>query len=86
MDSLQSVIRSRIWLNKRIRVLTAQTQLSKMVLISMPIFLFFLLNAMNREYMEPLYTTPKGNFLLVLMFVNIMLGSWMMNKLAKIKY
>ncbi|MDH4201690.1 MAG: type II secretion system F family protein [Phycisphaerae bacterium] len=86
MDSLSSVIRSRIWLNKRIRVLTAQTQFSKIVLISMPIFLFFLLNAMNREYMEPLYTTRTGNFLLVLMFVMIMLGSWMMNKLAKIKY
>ena len=86
MDSLSSVIRSRIWLNKRIRVLTAQTQFSKMVLISLPIFLFFLLNAMNREYMEPLYTTSTGNILMVLMFVNIMLGSWMMNKLAKIKY
>ena len=86
MDSLSSVIRSRIWLNKRIRVLTAQTQFSKMVLISMPIFLFFLLNGMNPEYMEPLYTTAKGNMLMVLMFVNIMLGSWMMNKLAKIKY
>jgi tight adherence protein B len=86
MDSLSSVIRSRIWLNKRIRVLTAQTQFSKMVLISMPILMFFLLNAMNPEYMEPLYTTAKGNMLMVLMIVNIMLGSWMMNKLAKIKY
>lgn len=86
MDSLSSVIRSRIWLNKRIRVLTAQTQFSKMVLIIMPIFMFFLLNAINPEYMEPLYTTSMGNFLLVLMFVNIMLGSWLMNKLAKIKY
>jgi tight adherence protein B len=86
MDSLSSVIRSRIWLNKRIRVLTAQTQFSKMVLISMPILLFFLLNGMNPEYMEPLYTTANGNMLMVLMFVNFMLGSWMMNKLAKIKY
>jgi len=86
MDSLSKVIRSRIWLNKRIRVLTAQTQFSKMVLIAMPILMFFLLNAVNREYMEPLYTTQAGNFLLVLMVVNIMLGSWMMNKLAKIKY
>jgi tight adherence protein B len=86
MDSLQSVIRSRIWLNKRIRVLTAQTQLSKMVLISMPIFMFFLLNTINREYMEPLYTTRTGNILMVLMFIMIMLGSWIMNKMAKIKF
>jgi Flp pilus assembly protein TadB len=67
MDSLSSVIRSRIWLNKRIRVLTAQTQFSKIVLISMPIFMFFILNAINPEYMQPLYTTPTGNLLMVLL-------------------
>ncbi|MHC4290183.1 MAG: type II secretion system F family protein [Planctomycetota bacterium] len=86
MDSVSSVIRTRIWLNKRIRVLTAQTQFSKMVLVSMPVIMFFALNAMNPEYMGPLYTTPTGNLLLVVALINILLGSWMMNKLAKIKY
>jgi tight adherence protein B len=86
MDTLSSVIRSRIWLNKRIRVLTAQTQFSKMVLIAMPVLMFFVLNAMNPEYMQPLYTTPTGNFLLVLMLVNLLLGSWVMNKMAKINF
>jgi tight adherence protein B len=86
MDSVSSVIRTRIWLNKRIRVLTAQTQFSKMVLVSMPVIMFFAISAMNPEYMGPLYTTPTGNLLLVVALINILLGSWMMNKLAKIKY
>ncbi|MBP8605941.1 MAG: type II secretion system F family protein [Phycisphaerae bacterium] len=86
MDTLASVIRSHIWLNKRIRVLTAQTQFSKVILIAMPILMFFLLNAVDPEYMKPLYTTAGGNVLLILMIVNLLLGSWVMNKMAKIDF
>ena len=86
MDSLASVVRARIRLNKRIRVLTAQTQFSKAILISMPIIMFILLNIMNREYMDPLYSTPEGRGMLVMIFVMMLLGSWMMNKMVKIKY
>ncbi|MCI0499671.1 MAG: type II secretion system F family protein [Planctomycetales bacterium] len=86
MDTLSSVIRSRIWLNKRIRVLTAQTQFSKMVLIAMPILMFFVLSAVNPDYMEPLHKTLTGNFLLLLGFVMLLLGSWVMNKMAKIDF
>jgi tight adherence protein B len=85
MDSLASVVRARIRLNKRIRVLTAQTQFSKAVLISMPIIMFILLNIMNREYMQPLYTSV-GKIILLVVFVNILLGSWLMNKMIKIKF
>ena len=86
MDTLSSVIRERIWLNKRIRVLTAQVQFSKMVLIAMPIFLFLVLNVVSEDYMKPLFEDPIGNLLMILMFVNIILGSWMMNRLAKINF
>ncbi len=85
MDSLASVVRARIRLNKRIRVLTAQTQFSKTVLISMPIIMFILLNIMNREYMEPLYTSV-GRVILMVVFVNILMGSWLMNRMIKVKF
>ena len=86
MDSLASVVRARIRLNKRIRVLTAQTQVSKAILIAMPFIMFVLLNIINREYMDPLYSTREGNYMLIAMFVNILLGSWMMNKMIRIKF
>ena len=86
MDSLASVVRARIRLNKRIRVLTAQTQVSKAILIAMPFIMFVLLNIINREYMDPLYSTREGNYMLIAMFVNILLGSWMMSKMIKIKF
>ncbi|RKY07006.1 MAG: hypothetical protein DRP56_06465 [Planctomycetota bacterium] len=86
MDTLSSVIRERIWLNKRIRVLTAQTQFSKIVLIAMPIFLFLMLNVVSPDYMKPLFEDPVGNLLIVLMFVNLILGSWLMNRLSKMNF
>lgn len=86
MDTLAGVVRARIRLNKRIRVLTAQTQFSKAVLIAVPFIMFILLNMINPEYMDPFYNTADGKMLLVLAFVLILLGSWMMNKMVKIKY
>ena len=85
MDRLGSVIRVRMRLNRRIRVITAQTQFSKKVLISLPIILFFLLNVVNAEYMQPLYTTTAGKAMLIAGGSSVLLGTWMMNRLSAIR-
>lgn len=82
MDRLASVIRARMRLNRRIRVITAQTQFSKKVLIALPIILFFLLNVANSEYMLPLYNTLVGKTMLVIGGASLLFGSWMMNRLS----
>ncbi|MHC4293135.1 MAG: type II secretion system F family protein [Planctomycetota bacterium] len=86
MDSLSTVIRSRVRLNRRIRVITAQTRFSKMVLIGLPIFLFFLLNIMNPDYMKPLYNTETGRYMMGIMVISILIGSWLMNKMSVIRF
>ena len=86
MDNLSSIIRSRIRLNKRVKVLTAQTQLSKRVLIALPIILFLGLNIINHRYMEPFYTTTTGKYLLVVMIVSVLLGSLIMNRLSVVRF
>jgi len=85
MDRLASVIRARMRLNRRIRIITAQTQFSKKVLISLPIILFFLLNVVNAEYMLPLYTTTAGKAMLIIGGSSVLLGTWMMNRLSAIR-
>ncbi len=40
MDTLATVMRSRVRLHRRVRVLTAQTNMSKRILIGLPILLF----------------------------------------------
>jgi tight adherence protein B len=86
MDSLAAVIRARMRLNRRVRVLTAQTRFSARILIALPIFLFVLLNIINPGYMEPLYKTPVGKFLLALVIAMMLLGWWLIRRMSILKY
>jgi tight adherence protein B len=86
MDSLAAVIRARMRLNRRVRVITAQTKLSQRILIALPVILFFALNFLSPKYMETFYKTSIGNFLLVAMVVSILLGSWMMKRISVLRF
>ena len=86
MDRLVEVIRDRMRLQRRVRVLTAQTQLSKRVLIFIPFGLFFFLLVSKPGYLEPLIDTQIGHYLLIGAGLCLVVGSWMMNKIATLKY
>ncbi len=86
MDSLASVIRARMRLNRRVRVMIAQTEFSKRLLIALPIILFFVLNVINPEYMQPLYGTTTGRYMLLAMVASISFGAWVMNRLTVLRF
>jgi tight adherence protein B len=86
MDSLASVIRARMKLNRRVRVMTAQTQFSKRLLIALPIIMFFFLDISNPQYMEPLYTTTAGRMMLLMMASSILFGAWVMNRMCILRF
>ena len=86
MQRLASVIRERMRLNRRLRILTAQTQMSKRVLIALPFFTFFALTLINPDYMNTLYTTTPGRILLAIGATGLAIGAWLINKMAKLSY
>lgn len=86
MDSLAAVIRARIRLLRRVRVLTAQSSLSSKVLIAMPIFMFVALRILRPDYMEPLYTTTIGKYLMAITIVSVIFGWLTMKRLSVIHY
>ena len=86
MERLSYVIRDRMRLSRRVRVLTAQTQFSKRILAALPLLMFAVLNLLNPKYMEPLYTTMMGQFLLLIAGAGIVLGIWMMNRMAVLRF
>jgi len=86
MDRLTSVIRERMRLSRRVRVLLAQVQLSKRVLLALPFFLFVVLNIINPGYMTPLYHTYWGRVVLLAGSALLIMGAWIMNRLAVIRY
>jgi len=86
MQRIASVIRERMRLNRRLRILTAQTQMSKRVLIALPFFTFFALNLINPDYMNTLYTTMPGRILLAIGATGLAIGAWLINKMSKLSY
>jgi len=86
MSRLASVIRERMRLARHVRVLTAQTQFSKRLLLSIPFILFVMISVLNPNYMKPLYTTLVGKMLLAAGAAGMIVGAWLMNKISKLKY
>ena len=86
MERLASVIRDRIRLNRRVRVLTAQTQLGKRILIALPFVLLVVLSVLNPKYIDPLFSTFAGQVLLALGGISVFMGTWMMNRMATLRY
>lgn len=86
MDRLVAVIRDRIRLHRRARVLTAQTQLSKRVLMFMPFVMVILLMITKPDYLNPMWETFPGRVMLAMAAGMLVIGSWMMNRIATLRY
>ncbi len=86
IDRLLAVTRERMRLNRRLRVLTTQTQMSKRLLVALPFLVFILFNLLNPEYMSPFYETAAGHILLGISATGLAVGSFVMHKMAILKY
>lgn len=86
MDTLAFVMRSRMRLHRRVRVLTAQTQMSKRILIGLPILLFILLNIVASSYMQTFFNTWPGRVMLAVIITSIVFGTWLMGRLSVLRY
>lgn len=86
MDRVSWVVRDRMRLNRRARTLTAEAQLSKWVLLALPIVLFVVLCILNPGYMDPFFSSTPGRLMLIFAAISVMLGAWMMNQMVKLKY
>lgn len=84
MDRLAEVIRERMRILRRVRVLTAQTQFSKRVLMVLPFVAFGVLNVLNPGYMAPLYTAWLGKMMLVAAGSLLLMGGWTMNRMTRL--
>lgn len=84
MESLALVIRERLKLARRFRVLVAQTQVSKRILIAMPCVMFVVLNFISPAYMSELYGTSVGQMLLTAAAGSLLCGWAIMNKMASL--
>ena len=86
MERAAAVMRDRLRLSRHVRTLTAQTQMSKRILLGLPFFLAAVFTLIRPEYMWPLYSTRFGHLMLCGGGVFLVLGAWIMNQIAEIEY
>jgi len=86
LDNISHTIRERIRIKGEIRVLTTQVVTSGRILTLIPFFLALALWFVNREYMMEFAKDPLcGGIAISIALIMIAVGSFVMNKIAKIE-
>ncbi|WP_159654155.1 type II secretion system F family protein [Vibrio atypicus] len=80
LEKVSRVLRSRFKLQRKIKTLSAESRLSAWILVLSPFLLFLFLTFINPDYVEPLYTDPRGMTLVSGGIISLFIGSmWIRN-------
>jgi len=85
LDKSAAVLRSRLHLQQKVRVFTAQGRLTGGILIAMPFICFLLLNFVKPDYARPLFENETGRRMLYGTLVAMAIGTFMIRKIIRIK-
>lgn len=83
-DTIVYTITEREKVKGKIRTLTAQGKAQGVILVSMPFVMAYILNVVNPDYMEPLFTTLLGWLLLLFMCLMLLTGALIIRKIITI--
>jgi len=85
LDGLAKTMRERIKLRGKIRTLTSEGRASAWILGSMPFLLAGVLGFIAPGYMSVLWTTPKGQTLILICAGLMAVGFFVLNRIIQIK-
>lgn len=86
LDRLSETIRERFKLMGQLRVQTAQTRVSGMILGIVPVAVLLIVFFLNPEYIKPLFSTPDGQIAFVVAIVLVILGFISIKKISTIEF
>lgn len=86
LDSLSTTIRERFKLMGQLRVLTAQSRLSGVVLAIVPLAVLGIIFITNPEYIKPMMASQDGQIALAVAFVLMFAGFISMRKISDIEF
>ncbi len=85
LDRIGHIIRERFKILGQVKALTAEGRLSGIVLIAMPIGLFFMMLWMKPDYIELLWTDDMGIKMSIGAIVLVLIGAYAIKKIIDIK-
>jgi tight adherence protein B len=84
LDIVANTVRERAYVQRQVRVLSAEGRLSIGILAALPFGIFFYLALVTPEYVEPLFTTMIGRILLIAGASLMGLGIFVMTRIVRI--
>lgn len=84
LTNISTIIRQRLQFRGQVATLTAEPKASARVLAAMPFVMFGVLYSMNREYMQPILTTPGGQLALMYALASVLVGYFIMARIADV--
>ncbi len=85
LDNLAKVIRERFKVLGQVKALTAEGRLSGWVLCALPVFVFFVLLTLNRDYVMLLLTEERGQNMMWFAGIMQIIGMLVIRKIVNIK-
>jgi len=85
LGNLSATVRERFKIRGEVRVRTAQGRLTAVILISLPLAMFILLNFLNPEYSRVLYTDTYGIIAIAVAVTLQILGAFILWKIVNIE-
>lgn len=84
VSNLSHIIRKRKQLRLKIRAMTSEGRATALILGALPVFVFFVLYFMRREYLEPLWQESLGQILLGISISLVLSCMWLVNQMIDI--
>lgn len=85
LDKIGYVIRERFKIFGQVQALTAEGRLSGVVLMALPVALFFVVYHLNPDYIMMLFTEPMGRQMLTGAIIMQIIGGFVIKKIVNIK-
>ncbi|MFS1949276.1 type II secretion system F family protein [Vibrio lentus] len=85
LQKVSEVLRARFKLERKIKTLSAEGRLSAWILTLSPFALFFGLKFVNPEYIEPLYSDPRGISMVSVGVILLAIGALWIRKIINIE-
>lgn len=86
LDKTAAVLRSRIQLQQKVRVYTAQGRMTGAILLALPFVCFIVLSIIKPGYGDPLFETEIGRKMIYGTLVSMTIGFFVIRRIVQVKY
>jgi tight adherence protein B len=84
LGNLAQLMRERVAFRGTVATLTAEPKMSARVLAGLPLVVFLFLTSTNKDFLTPLLTTDTGHMMLAYAVVSVIVGYFVMMRIAKV--